>query len=456
MIRQARARQRRRRRRTAAVVAAVILTGAGVWLAIARPGGAKPGYRPWEGPVPSVDAAAFAGHGELAFVSRGTLWVLDSRTRTLRRVAAPGMAPVNPAFSPDGRWLAFLGTSTNRPAGTASFALWIASGDGRGAHQIRGLPTAGLAGWSPDRDILAVTTRATVRLVWPSGKVRTLVSAADLESAAWSPGGSAIAVATATTSGSTLASYPLAGGHSTVWVKLSARGGVPGGANYIIDPAGWWPHRGIGFWALANGESINADQDPFYVIPAPGAHPRLLGNTLHGNTLDQVAVAATGWLALVAETPGSGLGRVIWQNRRIKVCGPATATCTAVPSPPSTVTLDPAWTPDGTRLAFVRAPSQTSPAFQQHAVTAWYNAHQLWVDNPATRSTRKLDASGATVPAWSTNGQSLLYIARDGIWLLPRLTRRPVRIATPLFPPGNWPTYYGQVDWTPQFAWWSG
>lgn len=76
--------------------------------------------------------------------------------------------------------------------------------------------------------------------------------------------------------------------------------------------------------------------------------------------------------------------------------------------------------------------------------------------NPATRSLRKLDASGATVPAWSADGHSLLYIARDGIWLLPRLTARPVRIATPLFPPGNWPAYYGQVNWNPQFAWWPG
>jgi hypothetical protein len=40
-------------------------------------------------------------------------------------------------------------------------------------------------------------------------------------------------------------------------------------------------------------------------------------------------------------------------------------------------------------------------------------------------------------------------MSRDGIWLLPRPSAQPVRIATPLFRPGNWPAYYGQVDWLP-------
>jgi peptidoglycan/xylan/chitin deacetylase (PgdA/CDA1 family) len=453
VIRQARARQRRRRRRTAAMVALVMVAGVTVSLAVGRPSGVKPLRARTAGPVPSVDAAAFAGHGELAFVSRGTLWVLDGRAKMLRRVPTPGVTPSAPAFSPDGRGLAFLGMSTGRPAGTGSTALWLASGDGRGAHQVRGLREVGRTGWNPARDVLAVTARSAVWLVWPSGRTRALVTAPGTESAAWSPEGSAIAVATATASASTLASYPLTGGHPAVWVRLHARGGI----NYLIDPAGWWRDQGIGYWALADSASLNADGDPFYVISSPGAHPRLLGATLADTGLDQVSAAQDGWLAIVAETHGPGTGdRLIWRDRTVKICGPAATQCTALASPPSTVALDPAWSPGGAQLAFVQAPSRASPTFPQHAVTAWYDAHQLWAYSPATRSLRKLDASGATVPAWSADGHSLLYIARDGIWLLPRLTARPVRIATPLFTPGNWPAYYGQVDWNPQFAWWSG
>ena len=50
------------------------------------PSGPKPGHRRpagASGAAFSVNTAAFAGHGELAFVSRGALWVLDGATRTL-------------------------------------------------------------------------------------------------------------------------------------------------------------------------------------------------------------------------------------------------------------------------------------------------------------------------------------------------------------------------------------
>jgi dipeptidyl aminopeptidase/acylaminoacyl peptidase len=174
VIRQARARQRRWRRRTVAVVAAVLVAGGAMYLATRGPSGPEPGRRQpaWEsGPVPSVDTAAFTGHGELAFVSRGTLWVLDGATRALRRVATPGMRPADPVFSADGRWLAFTGVSAT-PAAQAR-TVWLAVGDGSGAHQV--VASGGLIGWSPAADLLAVTTGNMVRLIMPTGPARALV-----------------------------------------------------------------------------------------------------------------------------------------------------------------------------------------------------------------------------------------------------------------------------------------
>jgi dipeptidyl aminopeptidase/acylaminoacyl peptidase len=244
--------------RVAAVVVAAVIVGCG------SPPASPPGMRPLTVPAPSVNAAAFGGHGELAFVSRGRLWVLDGATGTLRRVLIPGMTPLDPAFSPDGRWLAFLGSSASHSA--TSSALWIASGDGRGAHQIRGLATGGLIGWSPVADVLAVTAGpqparepygylTTVRLVAPSGSVRTLLSAAGIQGAVWSPDGSSIAVATRHwPTATTLASYPVTGGKPVTWLKLNAKRGVLDGmTEVIIDPAGWWPR-----WGSASGYSATA------------------------------------------------------------------------------------------------------------------------------------------------------------------------------------------------------
>ena len=41
----------------------------------------------------------------------------------------------------------------------------------------------------------------------------------------------------------------------------------------------------------------------------------------------------------------------------------------------------------------------------------------------------------------------------DAVWLLPNLAGKPVRIATPLYPPNKWPQYYAEIDWAGQFAW---
>jgi hypothetical protein len=94
--------------RAVAIAAAAVVIVAGCGSAPGSPSRSAPQRSGHPGtPVPSVDEAAFAGHGELAFVSRGGLWVLDGATGTLRRVPTPAMTPLDPAFSRDGRWLSF-------------------------------------------------------------------------------------------------------------------------------------------------------------------------------------------------------------------------------------------------------------------------------------------------------------------------------------------------------------
>lgn len=434
-------------------VAVALVAGATVYTVVAQSGAAKVSHHPAVlarrgpgGPVPSVNMTAFTGHGELAFVSRGTLWLLDGTTRTLRRVAPPGMKPASPVFSRDGRWLAFLASNSS---------VWLAHGDGSDPRQI--LAGGGLIGWSPTADLLAITAGNMIRLVNPSGASRPLARAG-LWPPVWSPDGRYLAIATwHWPTGSTLTAYPVTGGKPVVWLRLNARRGRLDGMNeIIIDPAGWWARRGIGFWAFGNGMVHNNDQTPLNVITAPGRRPRLFGYTLSDDTAPQAAAAADGRLAIVNNPSRRDIGRIIWQDKQVQVCEPQATGCANVPSPKGTVTLDPAWSPGGKTLAFVRAPSRASPAFPQHTVARWYDAHQLWLYNPVTRSLRRADARGAADPAWSANGKSLLYAARDGIWLLPRISSQPVRISAPLFQPGNWPAYYGQVGWTAQFAWWPG
>jgi hypothetical protein len=44
-------------------------------------------------------------------------------------------------------------------------------------------------------------------------------------------------------------------------------------------------------------------------------------------------------------------------------------------------------------------------------------------------------------------------VAGDALWLIPKPGAKPEKIAGPLYQPNAWPSYYGQVGWSSQFAW---
>ncbi len=519
LIKEARRRTRRRRVR-AAIGAAVLVAAAGLAFVAGSGGGA--GVVAETAGRPFVDVRAFSREGELAFISRGALWVLDGTAGSLRKVASTTytaqavanaswntqvslstpVAPTGPTLSHDGRWLAYLVTVQSDGDGSPS-QLWLANGDGSGAHEVAGVGVDGLVGWSPTADVLAVIADANGRpqavdLVSAHGAVRRLLALPAsataptwLEGAVWSPSGGELAVSVDNprpgVSG-TVTAYPVGAGRPATWFSIRADQHLPdvygGGCGEVIAPlAGWWPRWGIGFWAIACGASRNLDETPLEVLSAPGVRPRLIAQTLSEGGTDPVAAGRGGGLAVVATTSA---GRVYSQGKAVEACTRGTLSCTALPddtvwlgrtpklpclggscgpfrspapgTPGSAVSLEPAWSPNGSELAYVLAPTTPSGL----ATPVWYAAHELFVWSPRTGASTKLAGpSGASAPAWSRNGRDLLYVSGDGLWLAPAAGGKPVEIARPLFPEKIWkaqPTsisFNGQIDWTGQFSWWS-
>jgi hypothetical protein len=411
---------------------------------------------------PVVNVRAFAQQGRLAFISRGTLWLLDGQRGVLRRLASPSarVRPVAPSFSPDGKWLAYLETPRS---GKGSYSkLWIARADGSDAHVVRGLQVASSYGWSPTQDLLAVAagpertkrpcpcySPTTLRIASPDGAVRTLARASWIYGAAWSPDGKSIAVSEITYPVSKVVVYPTSGGAGATWFRIGKRQRLNGMTGTLFQLAGWWRQLGIGFWAFGDGAIHNLDATPLDLVRAVGARPRLLGKTLSDGGTDALAASGQGKLAIVTDHGG---GRAAWQDKQVELCGPVS--CQPLSHAPGTVTVDPAWSADGRTLAYARAPSILVGPWSQKRIAAWFAAHRIRLFNTSTGRTRSVpEAQGATAINWSSNDRSLLYVRKDAIWLLPTLTRKPVRIATPIFPPNHWPEYYTEIAWSGQFAW---
>jgi len=404
-----------------------------------------------------VGTAAFAGRGQLAFVSSGRLYVLDGsvagRPATLHEVAAPTGATA-PAWSPDGRWLAFLVVPpspypvVSDPMGT----LWLAHNNGSAARPV--LANAGPFSWSPVTDVLAATvTNPASGRSWlcelRPGATPHLVPGVT-GPAVWSPDGRQLAF-------TVILSNPQRGFYGSKLETIPASGGTPitrrSSSQAALLVAGWWPGgQGLMAWADEQGSaSLAADGQSLLSFPLEGGRPATLGFTL----LFPPFLATSPAQKLVAVDNGGD--RVLWDDKTILLCAPAGG-CTGLPGGvPRATNLDPALSPAGPALAFVHASAALSraQAFDQKSIAAWYASRSLWLYVPGGQA-RPISHAGTAIadPTWSSNGKLLMYVRDDGLWFINPFagSARAIQAVGRLFS-GAWPNYYAYVDWRDQFAW---
>jgi dipeptidyl aminopeptidase/acylaminoacyl peptidase len=404
---------------------------------------------------PAAGAGAFAGQGRLAFVSAGKLYVLDGsaagRPAVLDPVAAPADV-VAPAFSHDGKWLAFLVTvpSSYPQVSYYTGTLWLARANGTGAHRVLG--NASTFAWSPKRDVLAATVYppsgsvlSQLDELGPAMAARRVPDASG--PAAWSPDGSQLAFAS-------MSGRP-PGRFTGLLETMPASGGTPviryRSSGNALDLAGWWPNgRGLLGWIDEDSSaSLAADGLPLVSVPLSGKPATL------GTTLVYPAFVSAGRGAGVAAI-SAGVDRYEWDSKNIRVCE-FTGGCAGLPAgSPGATNTDPALSPGGKYLAFVHGAATSPGDMAQGPVSKWYATRALWLDTLASGQVRRLAVAGTSVadPTWSANGKRLLYVRDNGLWLLNADGGAPARIVASLFK-GAWPNYYFYIDWPDQFAWYS-
>jgi hypothetical protein len=432
-----------------------------------------------------VNASAFAAQGRLAFVSAGTLYVLDGSTAgrpaVVDRVAAPAHV-VAPAFSSDGKWLAFLVTQPSSYPQVSGYTgtLWLARANGTEARAV--LRAAGPFAWSPARDVLAATGYPASGTAPPRlyelgpGLASRLIPGAS-GPAAWSPDGRQLAFAS-------MSGRP-PGRFTGLLETMPAAGGTPEvryrSAGNALELAGWWPAGGglLTWIDFDSSASLAADGLPLVSVPLTGqpssgqpssgqpssgqpssgqpssgqpssGQPARLGTTL----VYPAFVSVSRGSSVVAISAGDD--RYEWDGKRIQVCKLAGG-CAGLPAgSPGATSTDPALSPGGKYLAFVHGAGKGAAGLGQRSVSIWYRTRSLWLDTLGTGQVRRVTAAGTSVadPTWSADGSRLLYVRDNGLWLVNPAGGSPVRVVGSLFS-GAWPNYYDYIDWPDQFAWYS-
>jgi WD40-like Beta Propeller Repeat len=420
-----------------------------------------------------VEARAFGGHGRLAFVSGGRLYVLDGsaagQTATLHAVAS-GQTPTtatagSPSWSPDGRWLAYLVGPPSADGAVTSGALWLAGPDGQGARQV--LPAVDGFAWSPKTDELAATSAGGGKLyaVQPGKRTYPMLEVPGQFDGApvWSPNGREIAVASVTVT---------ATGHfASSVVDLF----VPSEAIVINSLAssrtdalivdGWWVNgEGVLAWSdPGDAASTPADKLPLVSYPLGNAPTETLAST---PAYPSFAVPDGAGVTLV-----TGEDRALWNAKTITYCnvsghcGPAQA---ALPAP---VNLDPAssqWKgePDFAFAHCAAGPTRTTAAqpaqgATPQALSAWYRTCRLWYAAGSGGNALAVSRAGTGVaaPTWSGDDGDLLYVRDDALWLIPMRQPNGAPSTAPARPvvgrlfAGSWPNADGYTGWQSQFAW---
>ncbi|MGA3220627.1 MAG: hypothetical protein ABSE77_16340, partial [Acidimicrobiales bacterium] len=389
---------------------------------------------------------AFRGYGDLAFVSLGALYVLDGSDGALHQLTGIEAEATGPQFSPNGKWLTYsVGTCT---------CFGLARAGGSGARTVPLSSNTGGPSWLPDSHLLV---GATVYQPGSNGKL-TAIGKVPADLVAWSPDGDAFAfeathvvhVADGAFKGYwDLEVSPTLNGKRTIWyqsaISFNPASGRGFQGNQFAGAQVLAGHAGVLFWLDPGNSADGSAGWPLYLAREAGEQPLALGRAF-----DQT-VPATGDGTLAVATGDNRFG---WVGDQVHVCSAPAQRCSVVKASPGLIAFDPAWRPGTAELALVEASAKTPGNWEQSATVAWYQTHHLFVLAAGSSRPAELPGTqGASDPAWSTDGRSLIYVANNGVLLISHLGAVPVEVASPLLVPTEWGARFGVVNWTSDFAW---
>ena len=383
---------------------------------------------------------------KLAYVLEGGVWIKTLPDGQPKQAIPHGLSvsavqPTRPLWSPSGNILVYQD-------GAGYF--WIYTEDGSGAAQLGSIE---YYAWAPYRDtLLVVTASGQLGLIEPHDLlVRKLVD--PLEGAvvgrpAWSPDGRSIAFRLQTGAQNQLWIVPLEGGEP---VPLPP---VEGG---VYELAGWTADgSSLLFWQGGPSASLAADGLPLALLDLASSQVTTIAQPVNVDPAFLALNPSGSTLAFVyggGRATSAGKQLALWLDGRLVEVGP-----------PGLATLFPAWSPDGSRLAFSAMPTLEDGLSQGEELLQALHKRSIYLydsgpdGSQVVPLTRDDPSYHEERPLWSPKASHMLFARLDeqgqaSLWLAPVQDGEPVQVVQTLGPLPDPFGYFGLLTWEQYYDW---
>ncbi len=388
--------------------------------------------------------------GKLAYIHEGDLWIRELPAGSSIRLTHGGLMRM-PRWSPSGRWLAAV-------HGEAEVQIFDTGG--KLVQSLSGVSFR----WSPVADLLAVRTAegALLRVAPGEAPQILLEPGAGIQELAWSPDGRWIAYSGLRIlegekdvyTGQPGARYAFLG-------RVRAAGGRPEEllnagrpSEFGLILAGWSPDgHALLYWVDPMfSASLLADGVPLWALPVRGGPARAL--TMEPMLLyeDFLAPSPKGDDRIAVVVGGY---RGAWTSKQLHLLSVRTRESQVLFSGPYAVS-SPAWSADGTRIAFIAMPDRGDLAGGEEARRGLLQRRLFVVDvdggssGPRWEQLTDDPAYRDEYPRWL--GEWIIFIRLDrwdriSLWAIPASGGSPCWILERIDAPLTWFGYYGHLDW---------
>ncbi|MFO1469103.1 MAG: amidohydrolase family protein [Steroidobacteraceae bacterium] len=377
-------------------------------------------------------------HRQVALAVQGGLYVMPLSGGAARQIVSPAYDAQQPAWSPDGRHIAFQSNHDGH------WRIWIVDPDGEHARALSSdIQDEREPAWSPDGGAIAFTTSRDgkfdvfSRRLADGALTRLSVGPGGNSRPSWSPDGSQIAYVSDRPGATGVYVAGRDGGERQVAdAKVMAFGmTVPMGTpTWTPDgKAVWYARIAEGRADLMNGSAVvlpGEDLHPFrmawlsadeYLYAADGKLKRRRVNAATASNIPfrvtlsvrrPIYAKRRPDLDSTAERPVAGVQRAVLSPDAKRIAFTALgalwvmdigAAPRRLTQPGPYVVMDPAWSPRGDRIAYA---SDREGSLDLYVMTLDGGAEQRLTSEP-----------GAEIrPAWSPSGDRLAYVAASGAY----------------------------------------